>query len=161
MNRRQALKTGAAVAVTATLGFPASAALADPVAALGIEWEEHEAEARVAYDEQDEAEGSLWVDGPHYMSPLMDCGGIHTSSEWEARQYGNPTEDDIRAIHRHNAAYARARKLSGMEPFAGAAVQLRRLQGMIGDLRPCPHSPINMADPYRLLASALAAIEDR
>ena len=47
------------------------------------------------------------------------------------------------------------------ETPAGAAVQLRRLQGMMGDLRPCPHSPINMADPYRLLASALAAIEDR
>ncbi|MCH7864254.1 MAG: hypothetical protein IIC56_03430 [Proteobacteria bacterium] len=45
------------------------------------------------------------------------------------------------------------------ETPAGAAVQLRRLQGMMGDLRPRPHSPVDMAEPHRLLASALAAIE--
>ena len=45
------------------------------------------------------------------------------------------------------------------ESPAGAAVQLRLLQGMMGGLRPRPNSPIDMAEPHRLLASALAALE--
>ena len=43
---------------------------------------------------------------------------------------------------------------------AGAAVQLRRIQGMLNLMRPGPNSPLNdMEAPHRLLESALAAIE--
>ena len=47
------------------------------------------------------------------------------------------------------------------ETPAGAAVQLRELQVMLNDLRPRPHSFVDMAEPHRLLASAMDALEPK
>ena len=100
---------------------------------------------------------------------VMECELAGLSVEYGILKRAYPGEkradDKARVAREMSRIQRRIAELQGAiieteaETPAGAAVQLRRLQGMMGDLRPRPHSPVDMAEPHRLLASALAAIE--